>query len=149
MTEKETYPPGKHPNSIANLQPNVFSAINQPKGKGSKPGKTMKTLFGEILERKLEVSDIITGAKRKVCVQEAALLKLLEFAFVKNQPWALERLIKEGLHDGILAEININHTISPAAQMILAKAGVAETAKIIEGEIIEEETEVDISGLLE
>ena len=151
MSNEETYGVGKHPNSLANLRTNTFSATNQPVNNntspGRQPGKTMKTLFADILDRKMIVVDVIAGAGRKVSIQEGTLLLLIEAAFLKKQQWAIERIMKEALGDDILGQINVNHILSPAAMMILEKAGVAEQARIIEGEIIEED--IDISELLE
>ena len=102
-------------------------------------GKHMKTLMGEIFDKQIEIDDVIAGAKRKVTIAEAVLLKLCKAAIIKEEPWAIERLIKEGIHDG-LDTVQVEHILSPAAAMILEKAGVAEAAKLIECEVIEHDS---------
>lgn len=140
--------------SLDNLKPKQFSTEYQPDGRGRPTGKTMKTLFSELLHRKMTIPDVIAGAKRKVSIQEATLLKLVEFAFIKNQPWALQELLKHGLSDSMIATLKIEHDISPAAAAILAKVGILnqsqlmgpEQAVIIEGELVNDDT--DITDLL-
>ena len=125
--------------ALAANRGDMFSKGNQPLSKNRHHGKHMKTLMGEIFDKQIEIDDVIAGAKRKVSIAEAVLLKLCKAAIIKEEPWAIERLIKEGIHDGLEA-IQVEHILSPAAAMILEKAGVAEAAKLIEGEVINQDS---------
>jgi len=111
-----------HPNSLKNLKPNVWSKDNQPAKVGRKKGKTMRTLINEVAEHKILHSDVIIGAKRKLTINEAMLLTIIECALVKKEPWALTFWMKEMLHDGV-DKLEVQEGLSPAARAVLEKAG--------------------------
>jgi len=109
-----------------------FNSENQPANKGRKEGKMLRTLIKETAERRIDYKDVVLGAKRKVTVNEAFILALLDCGLVKKEPWAIQLWLKEFLHDGV-DKVEIQQSLSPAARAVLEKAGaLAKETKIID-----------------
>ena len=89
---------------------------------GRKTGAHLQELIRKILTYRVSVDDVILNSTRKVTVAEAAMLKLVKAALVKEEPWAIQYILKEVLHNGV-EKVEIVNELSPAAKFILEKVG--------------------------
>jgi len=116
-----------HPNTLKNLEKrNVYSKENpSPMPGGRRRGHSLPQLVRKMLEHNVSVHDVILGCTRKVTVAEATMLKLIKAAIVKEEPWAIQYILKEVLHNGV-EKVEITSELSPAAKFILEKVGYDE-----------------------
>ena len=112
-----------HPNTLKNLI--LYSKENPPTNPGRKKGQQLSQLVRKILGHSVSVHDVILGSSRKVTVAEATMLKLIKAALVKEEPWAIQDILKEVLHNGG-EKVEITGELSTAAKFILEKVGYNE-----------------------
>jgi len=103
-----------------------YTKENPPTNPGRrKGGQNLPHMVRKMLEHNVSVHDIILGSTRKVTVAEATMLKLIKAALVKEEPWAIQYILKEVLHNGV-EKVEITGELSPAAKFILEKVGYDE-----------------------